>query len=88
METATGDRWFARIEISTNHAGLQPIFRSLEVELYRCLSLLNEPRDCGRYLEQVTRELRRNRETVLVKLIEVGNPNRLKRVRRTPRTSA
>jgi hypothetical protein len=51
MSTPTERNWTAHLVISSEHAGLQPVFKRLEAELYRALARIDDPRAVAAYLK-------------------------------------
>jgi hypothetical protein len=43
--------WTAQIVIASDHAGLKPVFRAFEGEMFRVLARVDDPRAVVRYLK-------------------------------------
>lgn len=50
MTTRAERNWTAHLVISSEHAGLQPLFKQLQGELYRVLARCDDPHDVYDYV--------------------------------------
>ena len=53
MATPTERNWTAHLVISSEHAGLRPYFKELELAMYKVLARVDEPRHVRYYLERL-----------------------------------
>lgn len=56
MATQWHRNWTAQIVIASEHAGLAPLFKALEVEMYRVLARVDDPSDVRGYLKAMVKE--------------------------------
>ena len=53
MATEVDRNWTAHLVISSEHAGLKPLFKRLEAELYRALARIDDPKLVRAYLQSL-----------------------------------
>lgn len=50
MATDVERNWTAHVVLSSEHAGLKPLFKAFENEMYRVLARVNDPNEVRQYL--------------------------------------
>lgn len=53
MATRPDPEYTVSIVVSSDHAGLKPVFKQLEGELYHALARIDDPRDVRDYLRRL-----------------------------------
>ncbi len=79
MGTSDEYRYTAHVVIASDHAGLSPVFKAFEREIYRVLARVEDPDDVKLYLEALRRASQHFIDILEAKRAAVVPPPRTRR---------